>query len=293
MTETIERGSGFIAALDQSGGSTPNALRNFGVDPDAWENDEEMFALIHEMRCRILSSPCFSGDRVLGAILFEGTMAGEVDGVPVPRALNDRGIVPFVKVDKGLDAEEDGVRLMKPIADLDALLLRARKLGVFGTKARSLINEANRSGIVSVVRQQFELARCVLEAGLVPIVEPEVNIASPERCEADCILLEVLLDHLDRLPNDARVILKLSLPAKVNHFEALTRHERVMRVVALSGGYTRGEACAELISNRGIIASFSRALLQDLRASMSDAEFDASLDVAVAEIFEASMKQAA
>ena len=292
MTAKMGEGDGFIAALDQSGGSTPKALKGYGIEDGAWSNDAEMFDLIHQMRVRIITSPAFTGDKVIGAILFERTMDGEVGGKPTPQALKDRGVVPFVKIDKGLEAEANGVQLMKPMPELDALLSRAKGLGVFGTKERSVINLANREGIAAIVAQQFEVARQVLAHGLVPIIEPEVNIKSPERAEADAILLDELKKALDALPGDSRVMLKLSLPAECGLFDPLVAHPHVLRVVALSGGYSRSEACAELARNHGIIASFSRALLEDLRAQMSDAEFDRALGEAIDEIYEASVAKA-
>ena len=288
MMEKIASGHGFIAALDQSGGSTPKALKGYGIEEGAWSNDEEMFGLIHQMRSRIITSPAFTGDKVIGAILFEKTMDGEVGGKPTPQALIDKGVVPFIKIDKGLEDEANGVQLMKPMPGLDALLARARGLGVFGTKERSVINLANREGIAAVVQQQFEVARQVLAAGLVPIIEPEVNIKSPERAEADRILLEELTKALDALPGDSKVMLKLSIPAEANLFKPLVDHPRVLRVVALSGGFSRAEACRELAKNDGMIASFSRALLSDLRHQMSDAEFDKALGDAIDEIYQAS-----
>jgi len=293
MKAKIEGGNGFIAALDQSGGSTPKALKGYGIEEDAWGSEEEMFALIHDMRSRIITSPVFSGEKVLGAILFERTMDGEAGGKSVPQALIERGVVPFIKIDKGLEDEANGVQLMKPNPGLDTLLHRAKALGVFGTKERSVINLANREGIAAVVKQQFEVGRQVLAAGLVPIIEPEVNIKSPERAEADQILLEEILKNLDALPGDDKVMLKLSLPTKAGLFDPLVDHPRVLRVVALSGGFSRSEACKELARNRGIIASFSRALLNDLRHQMSDAEFDASLGEAIDEIHGASTQKAA
>lgn len=292
MTAKIAEGNGFIAALDQSGGSTPKALKGYGIEEDAWETDEDMFALIHAMRSRIITSPAFSGDKVIGAILFERTMDGTVDGKPTPQALIDKGVVPFIKIDKGLEDEAHGVQVMKPNPDLDILLHRAKALGVFGTKERSVINLANREGIAAVVKQQFEIGQQVLAAGLMPIIEPEVNIKSPERAQADQILLEELVKALDALPDDQQVMLKLSLPTKPGLFDPLVDHPRVLRVVALSGGFARPEACAELAKNRGIIASFSRALLNDLRHSMTDAEFDASLGEAIDEIHAASTTKA-
>jgi fructose-bisphosphate aldolase class I len=293
MRERIASGNGFIAALDQSGGSTPKALKGYGIEEDAYAGDEEMFGLIHQMRSRIITAPSFSGDKVLGAILFERTMDGEIDGKPVPTVLKERGVVPFIKIDKGLEAEEDGVQLMKPMPGLEALLTRAKGLGVFGTKERSVINLANRDGIAAVVSQQFKLAGMVLEAGLVPIIEPEVNIKSPERAEADRILLEELQAALDAMDGDDQVMLKLSLPATPGLFGPLVAHPRVLRVVALSGGYSRPEACAELAKNPGMIASFSRALLEDLRHQMTDAEFDAALGQAIDDIYCASTEKTA
>lgn len=293
MTAQMEKGEGFIAALDQSGGSTPKALMGYGIEEGAWSSEEEMFGLIHGMRSRIITSPAFGSGKVIGAILFERTMDGEIDGRPVPEVLRERGVVPFIKIDKGLEAESNGVQLMKPIPDLDPLLARAKRLGVFGTKERSVINLANREGIAEAVKQQFEVARQVLAAGLVPILEPEVNIKSPERAEADRILLDELLKGLDELPGDERVMLKLSIPATPGLFDPLVDHPRVLRVVALSGGYSRAQACAELARNRGMIASFSRALLEDLRHQMSDEEFDRTLGAAIDDIHRASTEKVA
>ena len=288
MTAKIADGNGFIAALDQSGGSTPKALKGYGVEEGSWADDEEMFGLIHAMRSRIISSPCFSGEKVIGAILFERTMDGEVDGKPTPQALIERGVVPFIKVDKGLEDEANGVQLMKPMPDLDTLLARAKALGVFGTKERSVVNLANRDGLAAVVAQQFEVAQQVLAHGLVPIIEPEVNIKSAERAEADAILRDEIVKALDVMPGDDKVMLKLSIPSEAGLFDVLVDHPRVLRVVALSGGFARAEACAELAKNRGMIASFSRALLSDLRSQMGDDEFDASLSGAIDEIHAAS-----
>ena len=293
MTNKIAAGDGFIAALDQSGGSTPKALKGYGIEEDAWTTEEEMFGLIHQMRSRIITSPAFSGDKVIGAILFERTMDGTVDGKPTPTALIERGIVPFIKIDKGLEDEANGVQLMKPNPGLDALLARAKGLGVFGTKERSVINLANAEGIAAVVAQQFEVGRQVLAAGLMPIIEPEVNIKSPERAEADAIMLAEILKNLDALPEGEQVMLKLSLPAKAGLFDPLVDHPKVLRVVALSGGFSRADACVELAKNRGIIASFSRALLNDLRHQMTDEEFDASLGGAIDEIHAASTAKSA
>ncbi|RVT40930.1 fructose bisphosphate aldolase [Sphingobium algorifonticola] len=288
MTRKIAAGQGFIAALDQSGGSTPKALKGYGIEDGAWANDEEMFALIHQMRTRIITSPVFTGEKVIGAILFERTMDGLADGKPVPQVLAERGVVPFIKIDKGLEDEANGVQMMKPMPELDALLARAKALGVYGTKERSVVNLANREGIAAIVKQQFAVGQQVLAAGLMPILEPEVNIKSPERAGADQILLEEILKALDALPGDRQVMLKLSLPETAGLFDPLVDHPRVLRVVALSGGFSRSEACVELAKNRGIIASFSRALLNDLRHQMTDAEFDASLGQAIDEIHAAS-----
>ena len=289
MTAKIKRGDGFIAALDQSGGSTPKALKGYGVEESAWSTDEEMFDLIHQMRSRIITSPCFGSGKVIGAILFERTMDGQVAGKPTPQALIDQGVVPFIKIDKGLEDETNGVQLMKPMPELDGLLRRAKALGVFGTKERSVINLANREGIAAVVQQQFDVARQVLAHGLMPIVEPEVNIKSPERDAADRILLEELLKNLDALAEGQRVMLKLSIPAEAGLFMPLVGHPRVLRVVALSGGFSREEACRELAKNPGMIASFSRALLSDLRHQQSDEEFNRTLESAIDEIYEASV----
>lgn len=292
MTAKMAAGKGFIAALDQSGGSTPKALKGYGVEESAWNTEEEMFGLIHQMRARIIKSPAFTGEKVIGAILFERTMDGDVDGTPVPVALIAKGVVPFIKIDKGLEDETNGVQLMKPMPTLDELLSRSKALGVFGTKERSVINSANREGIAAVVKQQFEVGKQVLSHGMMPIIEPEVNIKSETRAECDAILLEEILKNLDELPDGQQVMLKLSLPVIPGKFDALVDHPKVLRVVALSGGYARPEACVELSKNRGIIASFSRALLQDLRAQMSDGEFDGSLGSAIDEIYTGSTQKA-
>lgn len=292
MTAKIAEGNGFIAALDQSGGSTPKALAGYGVPDDAWSTEEEMFGLIHAMRSRIITSPCFTGEKVIGAILFERTMDGQVDGKPTPAALIERGVVPFIKIDKGLEAEENGVQLMKPMPDLDALLTKASALGVFGTKERSVVNLANREGIAAVVKQQFEIGAQVLSHGMMPIIEPEVNIKSPERAEADAILRDEILKALDSLPAGQQVMLKLSIPATPGLFDPLVDHPKVLRVVALSGGFKRPEACAELAKNRGMIASFSRALLEDLRHGMTADEFDGALGEAIDAIHAASTTKA-
>ncbi|MEP7222635.1 MAG: fructose bisphosphate aldolase [Novosphingobium sp.] len=288
MTAKIAAGKGFIAALDQSGGSTPKALAGYGIGADAFSNDEEMFGLIHDMRSRIIRSAAFTGDKVIGAILFERTMDGQVDGVTTPAALIAKGVVPFIKIDKGLEDEANGVQLMKPMPELDALLIKSKALGVFGTKERSVVNLANRAGIAAVVKQQFEVGSQVLSHGMMPMIEPEVNIKSAERADCDKILLEELLAALNAMTGDDKVMLKLSLPVVSGLFDPLVNHPRVLRVVALSGGFKRPEACAELAKNNGIIASFSRALLEDLRFQMSDAEFDASLGEAINAIYQGS-----
>ena len=286
MTAKIAAGQGFIAALDQSGGSTPKALAGYGIEAGAWSDEAGMYGLIHEMRSRIIRSAVFNGDKVLGAILFERTMDGSVDGTPVPAALIAKGIVPFIKIDKGLEDEASGVQLMKPMTELDALLVKSKALGVYGTKERSVINSADAAGIAAIVAQQFEVGRQVLAHGMMPMLEPEINIKSATRGECDTILLAELLGALDSM--DQQVMLKLSLPVVPGTFDALISHPKVLRVVALSGGYERPEACAELAKNKGIIASFSRALLQDLRAGMNDAEFDAALGAAIDEIYTGS-----
>jgi fructose-bisphosphate aldolase class I len=285
----MREGNGFIAALDQSGGSTPKALKGYGVEDNAWSSDEEMFDLIHQMRSRIITSPCFGGGKVIGAILFERTMDGTVDGKPTPQALVDRGIVPFIKIDKGLEDEANGVQMMKPMPELTGLLERARGLGVFGTKERSVINLANREGIAAAVAQQFDVARQVLAHGMVPIIEPEVNIKSAERDAADRLLLAAILENLDSIPDGQQVMLKLSLPTEAGLFRPLVDHPKVLRVVALSGGFSREDACRELAKNPGMIASFSRALLSDLRHQQSDEEFNRTLGTAIDEIYDASV----
>jgi fructose-bisphosphate aldolase class I len=291
MLDKIRDANGFIAALDQSGGSTPKALKNFGYNGDEWSNDEEMFDLVHKMRVRIITSPAFNGDKILGAILFEKTMDGDANGRPVPEYLWSRGVVPFLKVDKGLADVADGVQLMKPNPGLGSLLERAVAKGVFGTKMRSVINSASRKGIADVVRQQFEVGEEILRYGLVPIIEPEVNIKSVDRVQSDMILLDELEKALDALPNDQQVMLKLSIPAKPCLFNPLVRHDRVLRVVALSGGYSRDEACRELAMNPGMVASFSRALLEGLRHDMSDDEFNSTLAASIDQIYEASTEK--
>jgi fructose-bisphosphate aldolase class I len=280
---------GFIAALDQSGGSTPGALRGYGIPETAYSGDAEMFQLMHDMRVRIISSPAFTGDKVIGAILFERTMDGQAHGKPVPSYLwEERGVVPFLKVDKGLEPEKDGVSLMKPIGGLDELLARAVKLGIYGTKMRSTINLASQSGIAKNVAQQFEYAKQIAKHGLVPILEPEISIKSPEKAAAEAILLAELAKGLDAWPSDSQVMLKVTIPDVPDLYAPLIAHPRVQRVVALSGGYPRAEACARLAKNHGMIASFSRALVDGLTASMSDAEFDKALAAAIDEIYTAS-----
>ncbi len=281
--------AGFIAALDQSGGSTPGALRLYGIADSDYGSEEEMFRLMHEMRVRIMTAPAFSGDKVIGAILFEKTMDGEARGKEVPSFLwEERGVVPFLKVDKGLAAEENGVQVMKPMPDLDALLDRAVKKGIFGTKMRSVIANADRTGIAAVVKQQFAIGRQILGYGLVPIIEPEVSIKSPTKQEAEAILLEEISRELDALPSGERVMIKLTIPTVADIYKPLIDHKSVARVVALSGGYSRADACEKLSRNHGMIASFSRALTEDLRVTMSDAEFDSSLARTIDQIYTAS-----
>ncbi len=288
MTAKIKQGDGFIAALDQSGGSTPKALQGYGIESGAWSSDEEMFGLIHQMRSRIITSPCFGSGKVIGAILFERTMDGTVDGKPTPQALIDLRIVPFIKIDKGLEDEENGVQMMKPMPGLDGLLERAKGLGVFGTKERSVINAANAAGIAVLVAQQFQVAKQVLAHGLMPIIEPEVNIKSADRGDSDGLLLQAILEELNGIPEGQQVMLKLSIPETAGLFDPLVDHPKVLRVVALSGGFSRAEACAQLARNPGMIASFSRALLSDLRQQQSDEEFDRTLGAAIDEIYGAS-----
>ncbi|ABI76278.1 fructose-bisphosphate aldolase, class I [Hyphomonas neptunium ATCC 15444] len=289
MAKQVAEKPGFIAALDQSGGSTPKALRLYGVEESAYNNDEEMYALIHQMRARIIKSPAFTGEQVVGAILFERTMDGEIDGIPTAEYLwTKRSVVPFLKVDKGLADEKDGVQLMKPMPELDALLERAVAKGIFGTKMRSVINAANAEGISAVVAQQFDVGRQILGHGLMPIIEPEVTITIADKAEAEEILLAEILKQLDALGHDKQVMLKLSLPEKANIYKPLVDHPRVMRVVALSGGYSREEANRKLAENTGIIASFSRALTEGLSAKQADSDFDAVLGDTIHCICEAS-----
>lgn len=280
---------GFIAALDQSGGSTPGALRHYGIKETDYSGDAEMFRLMHEMRVRIMSAPAFTGDKVIGAILFEATMDGRAQDTPVPTFLwEKRGVVPFLKIDKGLADEHDGVSLMKPIPGLDALLERASALGVFGTKMRSVINLASKEGIAAIVAQQFELAEQISKHGLVPIIEPEISIKSPDKKGAEAILLAELTRHADAWPAERKVMLKLTIPDVSDLYAPLIAHPGIARVVALSGGYSRDEACERLAANHGMIASFSRALTEGLTKSMSDAEFDATLAASIDEIYRAS-----
>ena len=289
MRQRIATGQGFIAALDQSGGSTPKALKGYGIEEGAWNGDEEMFGLIHQMRQRIIESPCFGNGKVIGAILFEKTMDGQSGGKSVPARLAERGVVPFLKVDKGLEDEANGVQLMKPMPGLEALCERARALGVFGTKMRSVIKSANRDGIEAIVAQQFEEGRRILSAGLVPMLEPEYDIHAADRAEGEQVLLGSIQRHLDTLGEGQEVMLKLSIPVVPGTYAPLIAHPKVLRVVALSGGYSTEEACAKLAENPGMIASFSRGLLQDLRHQQSDDEFDGTLGKAIDQIHAASV----
>jgi fructose-bisphosphate aldolase class I len=285
----VEAGDGFIAALDQSGGSTPKALKLYGVNEDEYSGDDEMFTKMHEMRSRMIKSPSFNGDRILGAILFEGTMDRQIDGKDSGDFLwEEKNVVPFLKIDRGLADEADGVQLMKPMPDLDQLLTRAGKKGIFGTKERSVIKRADAKGIEDIVKQQFDVARQVLAAGLVPILEPEVDIHSPDKAEAEGLLKAAILRHLDELGPDQRVMFKLTLPETDNFYSELVEHPKVVKVVALSGGYSRDEANARLARNKGVIASFSRALTEGLSAQQSDADFDAMLDGSIGSIYAAS-----
>jgi fructose-bisphosphate aldolase, class I len=289
MAAQVSGKDGFIAALDQSGGSTPGALRRYGIPDSAYSTDAEMFALMHAMRARIMTAPAFSGTKIIATILFEQTMDGEVKGKPVPAFLwEDRRVVPFVKVDKGLEAEREGVRLMAPIPSLDALLERAVRLGVYGTKMRSVINLPSKEGIAAIVAQQFDLAARIAHHGLMPIIEPEVLVTSSDKKGAEAILLAELKRKLDTLPAGQQVMLKLTIPEVPDYYLELINHPRAARVVALSGGYPRTEACDRLAVNHDMIASFSRALIQDLTRSMSDAEFDASLADSIEQIYRAS-----
>ncbi len=285
----IKNAPGFIAALDQSGGSTPKALGLYGVTPDAWSTEEEMYAVVHEMRTRIMTSPAFNGDRIVGAILFENTMDRLVDGQPTASYLWDvKNVVPFLKVDKGLADVVDGVQLMKPMPDLDALLAKANAAGIFGTKMRSVIKEANEKGINAIVEQQFEVGQQIIAAGLVPIIEPEVDIHCPDKAAAEDLLKAAIMKHLDSLGPDDIVMLKLTLPEKDGLYADCIAHKNVARVVALSGGYSREEANDRLGRQKGMIASFSRALSEGLAAQQSDDEFNATLDASIASITAAS-----
>ena len=289
MTAQIAEKDGFIAALDQSGGSTPKALRLYGIEEDAYSNDEEMFGLIHDMRARIITSPAFTGEKVIGAILFERTMDGDINGTPTAEYLwTTCNVVPFLKVDKGLEEAKNGVKLMKPMPGLDGLLERAKAKGIFGTKMRSVIDAADPAGIAAIVAQQFAVGKQILAHGLVPIIEPEVTITIADKAEAEDILLAEITKQLDALPADQQVMLKLSLPTKTNQYNTLVDHPRVMRVVALSGGYAREEACAKLAENTGMIASFSRALTEGLSAQQSDGDFNTTLAGTIDNICEAS-----
>lgn len=289
MAERISTGAGFIAALDQSGGSTPKALKLYGVEESAYSSDEEMFGLIHDMRCRIMTAPDFTSDKVLGAILFERTMRDTVEGTPVPTYLwENRGVVPFLKIDKGLEDKANGAQVMKPMPGLEALLADAKSMGVFGTKERSVIHEADATGIKAVVAQQFDVAKTVCKAGLVPIIEPEVDINSATKAEAEDILHEEILTHLNALSGDEKVMLKLTIPTEAGLYVDLADHPNVLRVVALSGGYTTDDACARLSKNPKMIASFSRALAEGLTHQMSDADFNAALGSNIDKIYAAS-----
>ena len=286
----IRGGKGFIAALDQSGGSTPKALRLYGIEEDRYSGEAEMFDMIHQMRSRIIKSPSFTGDQIVGAILFEMTMDREIDGTPTAQYLwENRGVVPFLKVDKGLADETDGVRLMKPMPELEALLERANAKGVFGTKMRSVVDAANAAGIAANVAQQFEVGKTILSHGLTPIIEPEVTISISDKAEAEDILLAEILKQLDALPEGQEIMLKLTLPEAANHYRPLVDHPKVMKVVALSGGYSRDEANDRLSQNTGMIASFSRALTEGLSDGQTEAEFDAMLGASVTSIYDASV----
>jgi fructose-bisphosphate aldolase, class I len=288
--QKIKSDKGFIAALDQSGGSTPKALKLYGVNEDAWSNEQEMYDVVHKMRSRIVTSPAFDGKRLIGAILFENTMDRDIAGKPTPTYLWEvKNVVPFLKVDKGLADEKDGVQLMKPIAGLDSLLKRAKAKNVFGTKMRSVIKQANQGGIDAIVKQQFDLAKQILAAGLVPIIEPEVDIKTPNKEEAEELLKGAITKELKALKPDQRVMLKLTIPNKDNLYSDLLKHPNVLRVVALSGGYSREEANKKLARNNGMTASFSRALAEGLKAQQSDKEFNAALDSSIDSIYRASI----
>jgi fructose-bisphosphate aldolase class I len=294
MAAQAAKRDGFIAALDQSGGSTPKALKLYGIDESAWSSEAQMFDLVHQMRTRIIKSPAFTGDKVMGAILFEQTMDRDIDGIPTAQYLwEKRHVVPFLKVDKGLADSKDGVKLMKPMPDLDALLKRAVAKGIFGTKMRSVIDAANPAGIAAVVDQQFEIGNQILAHDLVPIIEPEVTISIPDKAEAENILLAEIQKHLDKVPAGKKIMLKLTLPTKANLYKPLIDDPRVMRVVALSGGYSRDDANEKLRHNTGMIASFSRALTEGLSAGQSDEAFNAELASTIDSIFDASSRKIA
>jgi fructose-bisphosphate aldolase class I len=285
----IRSAKGFIAALDQSGGSTPKALKQYGIPEGSWSGDDEMFKLVHDMRKRIITSPAFNGDRILGAILFENTMDRDIDGRPTADYLwEKKRVVPILKVDKGLAPEQNGVQLMKDITNLDALLDKAKKKNIFGTKMRSVVKGANKDGIKAIVEQQFDIGRKILAAGLIPILEPEVDIHAPDKAEAEDILEPRILEHLEKLDSDRPIMLKLTIPAKDNLYRDLIAHPKVLRVVALSGGYSRANANERLARNNGMVASFSRALVEDISAQQSDDEFNKALDEAIQSIYEAS-----
>ena len=287
--EKVKEGQGFIAALDQSGGSSPKALRGYGVADGAYSDSDEMFDLIHEMRTRIITSPSFGGDRVFGAILFENTLGREIEGMSsVAYLWEEKGVVPFLKVDKGLEAEANGVQVMRPIPGLEAMLARGREQGVFGTKMRSVIKLADPDGIADIVEQQFEIGERILDAGLVPILEPEVDINSPQKSEAEDLLKEAILRRIERLDQDKGLMFKLTIPSRDDLYLDLVEHPKVVRVAALSGGYTHDEACEGLARQRGMVASFSRALVESLNVGQSDEAFDRTLDRSVANIFAAS-----
>jgi len=289
MTTKIAGGQGFIAALDQSGGSTPKALRGYGVEDGEWSDDDEMFAQIHAMRSRVITSPCFSSGKVIGAILFEKTMDGMVEGVSTADALKARGIVPFIKIDQGLADEADGVQLMKPLDKLPVLLEKSSRNGMFGTKMRSVIKSANGAGIAAIAEQQFAVGNQIADSGLMPMLEPEYDIKALDREAGEDILLAEIMKGLDALPEGRKVMLKLSIPVKAGHYSPAINHPNVLRVVALSGGYSTDHACGHLAKNPGMIASFSRGLLQDLRKGQSDAEFDVALSAAIEQIAAASV----
>lgn len=289
----VSTANGFIAALDQSGGSTPKALAAYGVEESTYNGEDEMYDAVHAMRSRIIQSPAFNGDKILGAILFEKTMDNTIDGMPTAQYLWEKlGVAPFLKVDKGLADEENGVQLMKPMPDLDTLLDRAVAAGIFGTKMRSVINKASPEGIKAVVDQQFEVGKQIIAKGLVPIIEPEVTITNTDKAECEDIMTAEILRNLDALDDDQKIMLKLTLPEKANLFADLIAHKNVVRVVALSGGYSTDEACKRLSENDGMIASFSRGLAQDLRFSQSDEEFNATLEAAIDQIYQASVGDA-